>query len=374
MAQLSEGTVAALRPRLPAHASLENPVDMLPSADAAIYGFALKKILEDPGVDMAIVICVPPVRMDPVEVIGAIEEARRGAGKPVVGVLMAPKEAAALLRESYPQHLAICQFPEAAAGALAALERQRRWRARGHGREPKFPVKRAVAEQIFKSARSEGRTELHLHECFEVLSAYGIPVARYALVNSAAAAEDAARSLGWPVAMKRSAAGINHKTESRAVALNIGTTDQAFHTYHGLTHDGTDAGTVVVQVMVTGRETILGMVRDASLGPLLVFGLGGLFVETLRDVNFRPVPMTDLDARELIRGIRGYPVLSGVRGQRPVAFDVLEEAVLRLSQLVADFACLEEMDINPFLASEFPADCRAVDCRIRLSAVDAPRA
>ncbi|MCL6565853.1 MAG: acetate--CoA ligase family protein [Acidobacteriia bacterium] len=366
MARLSEATLAALRPRMPEHASVSNPLDMLPDADAPLYGFALERILADPGVDMALVIFVPPLMVDPVEVIGALETARRTAAKPVVGVLMAPEESRALLHETFPDHLALCQFPESAARALAGLERQRRWCARGPGQEPKLQVHRAAVEQILEQAQREGRCELHLHECFQVLEAYGIPVARYALVRSAEAAEEAARSLGFPVAMKLPWAGIAHKTEARALALNIRSTDQAFHTYHGLTHGGALGDTVLVQEMLSGRETILGMLRDPNLGPLVLFGLGGLFVETLRDVAFRPVPLTDLDAQELIAAIRGYPILAGVRGQKPVAFASLEEAILRLSRLVQDFDVLEEMDINPFFASERPEECRAADARIRL--------
>lgn len=367
MAQFSEQTLAALRARLPTQASFNNPVDMLPTATASLYGYAVRATLEDPGVDMALVIFVPPIMVEPAAVIGALEEARRAVAKPVVGVLMAPEESIAMLHESYPNHLALCQFPESAAGALAALERQRRWRDRGPGIESAFRVDRAAAERVFSTARVEGRTELHLDESFEVLTAYGIPVARYAVARSPEAAEEAARTLGFPVAMKLAHGGIAHKTEARAVALNVRSTDQAFHTYYGLTHGDASAQAVLVQEMIPGRETILGMVRDPNLGPLVMFGLGGLFVETIRDVAFCPVPLTDLDARELIRAIRGYPVLSGVRGQKPVAFTVLEEAILRLSQLVADFGILEEIDINPFFASERESDCRAADARIRMS-------
>ncbi len=375
MAQFSEATVSALSARLPAHASSSNPVDMLPTADATLYGFALEKLLEDPGVDMAMVIFVPPMMVDPIAVIGALEEARRKVRKPVVGVLMAPKDGGAMLRESFPDHLALYMFPEAAAGALAGLERQRRWSTRGPGVQRQWPVDRAAAERIFEVARAEGRTELHLREAFGVLTAYGIPVARYEVARSAEAAEKAARQIGFPVAMKISHGGVAHKTEARGVALNIRSTDQAFHTYHGLTHVLAEqlhieasGRAVILQEMVTGRETILGMVRDPHVGPLLMFGLGGLFVETLRDVAFRPVPLTDLDARELLRAIRGYPVLAGVRGQKPVAFEKLEEALTRLSQLVADFDFIEEIDINPFFASERPDDCKAADARFRLRA------
>ena len=375
MAQLSESTLTALRSRLPAHASVANPLDMLPTADAQVYGFALRKVLADPGVDMALVIFVPPMMVDPIDVVAALDEARREVQKPVVGVLMAPKEALVQLRETHPDHVALCQFPESAAAALAALEWQGRWRARGHGQEPKFAVDRAAVEKIFATVKAEGRTELHLREAFEVLAAYGVPVARYVVVRSADMAEEAARGLGFPVAMKISHGGVAHKTEARGVALNIRSTSEAFHTYYGLTHVLAEhlhvemsGRAVVVQEMLSGRETILGMVRDPSVGPLLMFGLGGLFVETIRDVAFRPVPLTDLDAKELIRAIRGYPILAGVRGQKPVAFAKIEEAILRLSQLISDFDAIEEVDLNPFFTSEREEDCKAADARIRLHA------
>jgi acetyl coenzyme A synthetase (ADP forming)-like protein len=366
MAQLSPATLEALRAKLPAHASVTNPLDMLPGADAKMYGFALETILRDANADMAMVIYVPPMLGDPVGVIGALEAARKAVAKPVIGVLMAPKKASALVRESHPNHLALCQFPESAAGALAALDHHRRWCARGVGREPKWPADRARVHALIAGALAEGRGELHLHECFDVLAAYGIPVARYRLVHKAEEAEEAARALGFPVAMKLAYGGIAHKTEARAVALNVRSTDQAFHTYYGLTHGGAAGDAVVVQEMVAGRETILGVVRDPTVGPLVMFGLGGLFVETIRDVAFRPVPLTDLDARELLRAIRGYPVLAGVRGEKPVDFARLEEAVTRLSQLVSDFEAIEELDMNPFFASERAEDCKAADARIRL--------
>ncbi|HEX9761332.1 MAG TPA: acetate--CoA ligase family protein [Candidatus Acidoferrales bacterium] len=373
MAQLSEKTLETLRPRMPRHASVSNPLDMLPSADATLYGFALRTVLEDPGVDMALVIFVPPMMVDPVDVTGALEEARRAVAKPVVGVMMATKAATSLLAEHYPNHLALCQFPESAAAALAAMERYRRWRARGPGAEPNWPVDRAAAERIFAAAQSQGRAELHLDEAFAVLEAYGIPVARYEVARSAEEAEAAAQRIGFPVAMKLAWGGIAHKTESRAVALGVRSSDQAFHTYYGLAHAlaghaaAGPGATVVVQQMVRGRETILGLMRDPFLGPLVMFGLGGLFVETIRDVAFRPVPLTDLDARELVRAIRGYPVLAGVRGEKPVDFARLEEAITRLSQLVADFDCIEEIDVNPFFASEDAAGCLAADARIRIA-------
>jgi acetyltransferase len=352
---------------------VSNPLDMLPAAGAELYGFALEKFLHDPGVDMVLAVFVPPMMVDPMDVIGALERARRTAEKPVVGVLMAPEQSGALLREFHPNHLALCKFPEQAAGALAALEKHRRWRERGHGKEPSFAVLKKRAQEIFAQVRAENRRDLHLREAFEVLTAYGIPLARYAVARSADAAEEAARQIGFPIAMKISHGGVAHKTEARGVALHIRSADQAFHTYHGLTHVlaenlrvESSGRAVVLQEMLSGREVVLGMVRDAHLGPLLMFGLGGLFVETIRDVAFRPVPITDLDARELIRAIRGFPILAGVRGQKPVDFARLEESILRLSQLVADFDEIEELDINPFFASERTEECKAADCRIRL--------
>ncbi len=374
MAELAPQTLAALRPRLPAHATVSNPLDMLPTAAAAEYGFALRSVLEDPGVDMALVIFVPPMMVDPIAVIGALEAARRAVPKPVVGVLMAPEDARAVLREFYPEHLAMCQFPESAARALAALERHRRWVQRDAGKVHAHDVNRDAAEKAFAAARAENRRDLHLREALEVLTAYGIPVARFAAARSAEEAEAAAARIGFPVAMKISHGGVAHKTEARGVVLNVRSADQAFHSYHGLTHVLADnlkipaAGRVViVQQMAAGRETALGMVRDPHLGPLLMFGLGGVLVETLRDVAFHPAPLSDRDAQEMIASIRGYPILAGVRGQKPVAFSVLEEALTRLSQLVTDFDSIQEIDINPFFASDQPDACQAADVRIRIT-------
>lgn len=373
MAELAPQTLAALAPRLPTHASVANPLDMLPTAAAPEYSFALKTVLEDPGVDMVLAIFVPPMMVDPVAVMGALEDARRAVAKPVVGVLMAQEDARALLRESYPEHLALCQFPESAARALAALERHRRWVKREAGRVPSHSVDRAVVEKVLAAARKDGRRDLHLREALDVLAAYGIPVARYVPVRSPEEAESAATYMGFPVAMKISHGGVAHKTEARGVVLNIRSADQAFHSYHGLTHVLADhlkipaAGRVViVQEMAAGRETALGMVRDPHLGPLLMFGLGGVLVETMRDVAFHPAPLTDKDAQEMICSIRGYPILAGVRGQKPVAFPVLEGALTKLSQLVTDFDCIEEVDINPFFASDREEECKAADVRIRI--------
>jgi acyl-CoA synthetase (NDP forming) len=245
---------------------------------------------------------------------------------------------------------------------------------RDAGKVQAHAVNREAAEKVFATARAENRRDLHLREALEVLTAYGIPVARFAATRSAEEAEAAAARIGFPVAMKISHGGVAHKTEARGVVLNVRSADQAFHTYHGLTHVLADnlqipaAGRVViVQQMAAGRETALGMVRDPHLGPLLMFGLGGVLVETLRDVAFHPAPLTDRDAQEMIASIRGYPILAGVRGQKPVAFSALEAALTRLSQLVSDFDCIQEIDINPFFASDQPSACLAADVRIRLS-------
>ncbi len=378
MAELAPATLDTLRKHLPAHASVSNPLDMLPTAAATEYGFALRKVLEDPGVDMALAIFVPPMMVDPIAVIGALEEVRHAIAKPVIGVLMAPEDFRLPLRDAYPEHLALCQFPESAARSLAALERQRRWVERGEGKPPTFAVNRQAAQKIFAVAQTDGRRDLHLREAMEVLAAYGIPLARYTVARTAEEAEAQARQLGFPVAMKISHGGVAHKTEARGVVLHVRSADQAFHSYHGLTHVLSDhlqipasGRAVVIQEMAAGRETVLGMVRDPHLGPLVMFGLGGVFVETLRDVVFRPTPVRDLDAREMIRSIRGYPILAGARGQKPVALATLEEALMRLSQLVTDFDCIEEIDINPFFASERAEECKAADARIRIK-LDAP--
>ncbi|MEW5926769.1 MAG: acetate--CoA ligase alpha subunit [Gemmatimonadota bacterium] len=370
--ELTEATRAHLAAHFPEEASLRNPVDMIASANPQSYRVAVEAVLADPNVDAVIATFVPPLGVRQEDVAEAIVDVAAGQKeKPVLAVLMG--------REGLPQGLAELnaagipgyRFPESAVRALSAMYRQRRWLERPVGEVRTFDVDRAAVEAILATARAGGREKLSETEVMRVLEAYGVPVAPYAVARSAEEAEAAAESIGWPVVMKVLSPRIVHKSDVGGVVVGVEDAAEARAVFARLTTEvperagiGADeVEGVLVQKMVSGgRETIVGMHSDPQFGPLLMFGLGGIYVEALHDVVFRVTPVTDVDAHEMVRSIRGASLLGGVRGEASSDLAAVEEVIQRIGQLVADHDAIRELDVNPWLA--FPEGGVAVDGRI----------
>jgi len=370
LARLSDATVASMRSWAPVEASLENPVDLIASAGADEYRRALRAVLADPNVDAVIAIYVPPIVTAEVDVARAIWEAAAGSDKPVLCTFLGRSEDSPgfveLVRNGVPSYL----FPESAARALAAMHRHGEYLKRDEGTVPRFLVDRERAEAILSRARTEGRSRLRDREAIDVISAYGIPVAR-TRYGPRDAVESLARDLEFPVVLKAVAPGLVHKTEVGGVAVDLrdaatlrielGEMERRLRAA-----DLEVEGFVVQEFVRGGKETILGMARDKVFGALLAFGLGGIYVEWLRDVAFGLAPITDADARRMIDSIRTAPLLRGVRGEPPSDVAALADALLRLSQLVTDFEAIREIDLNPVIALEAGKGCSVVDARIVL--------
>ncbi len=373
MAELSPRTRAQLRLRLPEECAVENPVDLIASADAATYRFALDLMLADENVDAVVVIFVPPIMVDPREIAQAIAEVTGRYEKPVLGVFMAPEEFFQQAHRQLDRAFPIYRFPESAARALSALVTYHKRRNREEGEVRTFSVAQDVVARLLRSIRQEGRTDLNLAESLTVLEAYGFPVCRFGFARTAKEALTVAREIGYPVVLKVIAQTLTHKSEIGGVLVDVRTDEELLRGFQALTERverhglSRDFQGVLIQEMVRGgREVILGLVHDPQFGPLIMFGLGGIYAESLADVTFRIWPLTDRDAHEMIRSIRSYAILKGTRGEPPVDVETLEEALLRLSQLAGDFPEIAELDINPFIASPLPQASKAVDARIRL--------
>jgi acetyltransferase len=375
MAELGEKTRSALASFLPAEASLANPVDLIAGANAESYGRALDTVLADPGVDAALAVFVPPVMVNPDDIVRAVSEVKERHEKPVLGVFMAPDEFFAAAHRVHRSPIPLYLFPESAARALAGMDRQRRWRERPAGQTPDFAVAREIARAVIDGVRAEGRLELNAPEALAILDAYGVQTSRYAFARTLEETIIAARGIGFPVVLKLVARDLSHKTDVGGVFVDIRNTDELVSAFmrligrverHGLA--GSSDGVMIQEMVRNGRELVLGMASDPHFGPVMMFGLGGVYVETLKDVAFRLWPLTDLDAREMIASIRSLPILEGSRGERPIDFAVIEETLLRLSQLVGDFDELAELDVNPFMATATAAGSKAVDARMRLKA------
>ena len=372
--ELSAETQTRLREMFPAEASVRNPVDMIASATSESYRLALDTVLADPNVDAAIAAFVPPLGVRQVDVASSIVEvyrSRKPADKPILAVLMGrhgfPEGRAELREAGVPAY----SFPESAARALSAMVWYRRWLERPVQEPTVFEVDREAASAILEGARADGRATLKEHEALHLLQTYGVPVVGHRLVTTLEEARSAAKECGYPVVMKAVAPGVLHKTDIGAVRVDIRSRaelDEAFgDLIRKLGEAGVDLEGILVQRYASGgRETVIGMSTDPSFGPILMFGLGGIYVEALKDVSFGLAPVSEIDAREMIESIRGAGLLEEFRGEAGVNQAALVETIQRISQMVLDHPDIAELDINPCLA--FPDGVLAVDCRVAVRA------
>ena len=374
LSDLDDTTRERLSERLPVEASVSNPIDMIASADTDNFRACLRILLESDEVDSVIVAFVPPIMVNPMDVVRGVTQSMEGADKPVLMVLMAEEEFYTRIPQEIPDSPPIYRYPEAAAYAAAEMANWAVWRDRDPGTIPELDADRNEARRLVEAAGGAAGEYLDSDTAFSVLKAYGFPVAPWRRVQNTEEALAAAESLGYPAVLKVGGRTIVHKSDVGGVALNLhnalemeGAFGKMSRAIRSLGHDPEQESFLVQPMASPGKEVILGMNTDPVIGPVLMFGLGGKYVEVLKDVALRVHPITDVDAREMVASIRGYPLLTGVRGEEGVALDVLYDALLRLSALVKDFSEFAEIDLNPVLLSPDPADCRIVDVRIRLA-------
>jgi acyl-CoA synthetase (NDP forming) len=368
--ELGSATQDALRDCLPPAAGVRNPVDMMASADPAIYANALRILLADADVDAVIVVCTPTYAAPLDGVATALGGVMADApGKPVLANLMGHEGIPEALRGE--RAVPCFPFPETAAHALARSAGYSEWLRRPAGTIPVLegidirPPRQIVAE--FLAANPDGGW-LDPVTAATILASFGIPVVPLDAVRSAAEAAEIAARIGGPVALK--AAGVLHKTDVGGVALNVNPAAAAV-AYDAMAArvEAAGAGPMVgayVQAMAPpGVETIAGIVRDPGFGPLVMFGLGGVAAELLGDRALRVAPLTDTDADDMVRSLRSSPLLFGYRGAAPVDTAALTDLLLRLSVLGQQLPELMELDLNPVIAR--PDGALAVDWRMRIA-------
>jgi acetyl coenzyme A synthetase (ADP forming)-like protein len=374
LVELSPGTVEALRPLFPTEASIRNPLDMVASATPANYQTALTALLADPGIDAVVPIFVPPFGIRQDDVAEAIvRAAATQPAKPVLGVLMGleglPQGRAELHKAGIPTYI----FPESAARALAALNHQAEWSKRPQPRIERLDADLTAAKAILETVRGEQREWLTPIEALRLLDAYHIPTAEARAATDVESVLAAAAVLGYPLVLKVMSPDIVHKSDIGGVRTGIRSEPELRAAFtelteqvHTLAPHAQVRGTLVQRMLPGHRETIAGITRDSIFGALVMFGLGGIFVEILSDVVFRIAPIDQTQALEMIHGIRGARLLSGVRGEAPVDCDALAAVLRRLGQLATDFPDISELDVNPLILSQDGAV--AADVRVRLGA------
>jgi acetate---CoA ligase (ADP-forming) len=372
MAQFSDETTQKLIDMLPLEASKANPIDLTAWGKADAYRTILPILLEDPNVDMIISLFVPPMMVDPADVARAIAEARRGFDKPVLGVVMAEESSYRNLPKEIPDCPPIYPFPEMAVKAAAVMYEYTKWQARPEGTVKKFEFKTEEAKRILEQYKKEGGY-IPTVDCLKVLNCYGFPTVPTIETEGPDEALTAAHQLDYPVTFKVAGHKFVHKSDMGGVVLNIKNDLEMEGAYAQIRRTIVKAGenpdeeAGLVQKMANpGREVILGMSVDPKMGPVIMFGLGGKYVEVMKDVTTRIPPLSDEDAFEMIRSIRGYPLLKGVRGDAGIHFETLQDCLMRFSQMVLELDEIIELDINPFILGPHVKDCTIVDARMRV--------
>jgi acetate---CoA ligase (ADP-forming) len=377
--ELSATVKARLREFLPSNASVTNPVDMIAAAGPPEYRRAVEVLLQAPEVDALVVTYVDVAMSEAVELATAIVDGVKAArftgaaSKPVVACWMAGALPEPLVagKESIPTY----GFPEAAGRALSRVTAYGEWLRKPPGVVPDVPdIEPEAARAVCRNALVErGPGWLASDETRSVLSAFHLPVPPGGVAKTADEAVRLARAVGFPVAAKLASHSIVHKTEFGAVRLNLGNDAAVRRAFteirqRMIEEKSLDAMEgVLLQPMVSGGvEVMVGVTQDPLFGPLIGFGLGGIYVEILADVCFRVTPLTDRDAKEMVGAIRGYRLLQGYRGHPPADISAIEEILLRISRLVEEVPEISELDLNPIFALAPGQGCRIVDARIRV--------
>jgi acetate---CoA ligase (ADP-forming) len=371
-AKLSRPTMDRLASFLPAASNIHNPVDILGDALADRYEFALDTVLDDPGVDAAVVILTPQAmtecRATAEAVVRVVKKKPR---KTVLACFIGAEkiaEALDILRAGgIPQYLT----PEDAVEVIRVMSEFVRWRKKPKRVVKLFPVNRHKVEIIIERHLRKGLREVGEADAKEILEAYGFVTPKGALATSPEQAANIANQIGYPVVMKIWSRDIIHKSDVGGVKLGIRNAQEAMDAFDLMMYrvprkmpEAQILGVLVQQMCKGAREVILGMNRDPRFGPLMMFGMGGTMVEVMKDVSFYLAPLTAGEAKQMLMSTRTYKMLQGVRGEEGVDIDAIAEGLQRLSQLVTEFPQIQELDINPYVVGPRGTVPIAVDARM----------
>ena len=378
MAQLSEETKKKLREKLPPTASVNNPVDVIGDADAKRYEAAIRYTLEDENVDGAIVILAPAATTEIMETAKIVPRVAKDIDKPILSSFMGLVDVSEGVRYLEQNGIPNYVFPEEASRTMAAMIKYSENMKPHEGRRRE--IFRLLEDQekaaAVIAAKLSGRKEYFMteKEAHELLMCYGFPLLKSRLVRDPSELANAIEEVGFPAVMKLDSPDILHKSDAGGVRLGIKSQEQAEKAFHEIIASAKRyrpsaliRGILLQQMAREGVEVILGSTRDPRFGPICMFGLGGIFVEALKDVTFRLAPMWETSAEIMVRSIRAYRVLQGIRGKPAADIKAAKLSILRLSAMVANHPEIAELDINPLILYPEGEGCVVADARIILS-------
>lgn len=373
-ATLTEETRAQLKTFLPSAANIHNPVDVLGDATAERYQKTLAVVGKDPGVDAVVVLLSPQSMTDPVAIAREVVAASATLGKPVMASFLGDqgiREAVGLLQRNRVPHY---PSPERAVVAIKAMSDYKEWMDRPERVIRRLPANINKVKKIIKNYRQRDLLRITEQDAKAVFQAYGFNIPEGVLATTADQAVSAAEKLGYPVVMKIVSQDVVHKSDAGGVRVGLKSAREVEDAFDlmilriprkvpGARLDGV----LVEEMKGGGREVILGMTRDPQFGPMLMFGLGGIYVEVMKDVAFHLAPLTLDEAMEMLAATKTFKLLQGVRGQQGVDIEAIAVGLQRISQLVVDFPEIKELDINPLKVGTKRGDTIALDARISLT-------
>ncbi|MCF8085834.1 MAG: acetate--CoA ligase family protein [Desulfohalobiaceae bacterium] len=377
MARLSQETIEGMQEFLPSFASLHNPVDIIGDADAERYRLTSEAVLRDQNVNALLILLTPTAtvvsQLD--QVAENIIHLANQSEKPVFVCLMGKHSIAAAQQKLVQAGIPCYNFPEPVIQSLEAMYSYQQWRNRPEEHVEEIRTDRERAEEIvngFRSRLSPGRSvEIVEYQAQELLRAYDLPAAATSIATTSAEAAQAAEKIGYPVVLKVASPDISHKSDVGGVRVNLESPEQVKQAFLEITSQAkyhepqAYIHGCLIQEMAPGgmREIIVGFNRDDQFGPLLMFGLGGIHVEVLKDISFKLAPISRSQAADMIRSIKSYMLLKGIRGETGVKIRAIEDILVRVSQLATDFPDIVEADLNPVLVN----DERAIVADVRLT-------
>lgn len=375
MVSPSKESDAKLRTFLPASAAFGNPVDVIGDAEPDRYVKAFEVMQEDEKTDAIVLVVTPQNMTRPLELAEKLGAAHKGK-KPVLAVFMGGTEVAAAKEKLMTVGIPNYPSPDRAIIALRATCDYAAWRRRPARIVTRFPVNRRRVDRVIHMQMRSGEAQIGEVEAKEILRAYDFNVLGGQIARTSDEAVEISERLGYPVVLKISSPDIIHKSDFGGVRINLANAEQVRDAFDLMmlriqkrAPNAYLRGAYVEKMGQRGREVILGMTRDPQFGPMLMFGLGGIFVEVMKDVTFHLAPITAEEAMQMLKGTRSYALLQGARGQAPVDLDAIAGALQRISQLATDYPEIKELDINPFIVGPVGMQAYVADARMTLSNV-----
>lgn len=376
MVSPSPASDAKLRALLPASAAFGNPVDVIGDADPDRFARAFEVLQADEKIDGVIVVVTPQNMTRPLELAEKLAAASRlgGSKKTLLTVFMGGTEVAAAKEKLMALGIPNYPSPDRAVTVFRAMCDYAAWRRRPPRVVTRFPVNRRRVDRIMAAQTRSGAQQMGEVEAKEILRAYDFNILAGQLARTSEEAVEIAERIGYPVVLKISSPDIIHKSDFGGVRINLANAEQVRDAFDLMmvriqrrAPDAHIRGGFVEKMGQRGREVILGMTRDPQFGPMLMFGLGGIFVEVMKDVTFHLAPITAEEAMQMLKGTRSYALLQGARGQAPVDLDAIAGALQRISQLATDYPEIMELDINPFIVGPVGMEAYVADARMTLS-------